>query len=281
MKNNFISSQGLSFSLPYILLVFFIPSIDYLRRLEFLNFGLNFFEIFTREPIFLLELYILDILIGDNSIFIARIINIYLCIIFILILVNKDQLSNLNKIIIIYNPISFFLIFNINAQLLATLSIYWVARDFKNSGFHAAIAPFFHFIGLAAVFVFFLKKSAYLFLIFLAGLSLIFALNIDYFLDLFDFIYQFYNFILNKFNVYINYQINQMHSFLSFLLIFVSLVIVVIKRRINYRYLFLFISVLSLSFLSLDYKFFSRIIFSFEFLLIYEMILCTKIKYEQ
>ena len=80
---------GIIFSLPYLLLVSVIPSIDIEMRLNFLNMELSIFDIITREPFFYIELYILEIFFGGGAANIARGLNIFISIFLILILGQK------------------------------------------------------------------------------------------------------------------------------------------------------------------------------------------------
>jgi hypothetical protein len=271
---------GIIFSLPYLFLIPVIPSIDAEMRLNFLNMELSIFDIITREPFFYIELYILEIFFGGGAANIARGLNIFISIFLILILGQKDRLSFLSLFLLIYNPISFFLIFNINPQLLATISIFWVIKNYNNSVIVALLAPLFHLFGLLAIVILLFRKGLVfgpiLFFIICLGIFLkpsfvVQASNIIIFL---------YDFIIFKLIAYTEYSTNIMHAIFTFALVYFSLIIFFVKRSISYRPILLFCSVFILSFLSLDYKFFSRLIFSFEFMLIYEIISTTNFKFK-
>ena len=73
-----LARKSLLLSFPYFVLVFFIFSIDYEARANSLFYDLNLFDLFTREPFFLFELYLLNILFGESAITIARMINIFI-----------------------------------------------------------------------------------------------------------------------------------------------------------------------------------------------------------
>ncbi len=267
MKQQSISTKSLILSIPYFILVFLISSVDYEARLSSLTHNFSLFGFFTREPIFLLELYFLNIFLGEPAVAIARLINIYVSVLFILILSRKDQLSKKKELLLIFNPISFFLIFNINAQLMATLFCYWVYRNHNNSFIVSFMAPLFHLIGLIAVGLYFFRKSY-----FLVPLSMLLLVYFVFGRELTTF-FQLFNFIIIKLSDYSTYETNILHTIFTFTLIFFSFFILFIMQKASMRFFTFFLSVFFLSFLSIDYKFFSRIIFSFEFLLIYEIIL--------
>ena len=266
-----LARKSLFLSFPYFVLVFFISSIDYEARANSLFYDLNLFDLLTREPFFLFELYLLNSLFGESAITIARMINIFISIFFILILTRKDDLTTNKELLLIYNPISFFLIFNINAQLIATLCCYWVYRNHNKSFAIAMIAPLFHLIGLVAIGIYFFRKSLFLIplSIFLIGF-LIFESELLFFI--LNTAYLIFDFIIYKLITYTAYETNILHTIFTFSLISISFFILCFMQKVSLRFLMFFISVFFLSFLSIDYKFFSRLIFSFEFLLLYEII---------
>ena len=133
------------------------------------------------------------------------------------------------------------------------------------------IAPLFHLIGLVAIGIYFFRKSLFLIplSIFLIGF-LIFESELLFFI--LNTAYLIFDFIIYKLITYTAYETNILHTIFTFSLISISFFILCFMQKVSLRFLMFFISVFFLSFLSIDYKFFSRLIFSFEFLLLYEII---------
>jgi len=265
----------LIFSLPYITLVYFIPSIDYLRRYTVADSQFNVFDILTQEPFIIIELYIFDLISGTSAVTVTRIINIILCIYWILKLSKMDGVNLIGNTIVIYNPISFFLIFNINPQLLATLAIYQVARDKGKTGYISFLAPSFHMLGLLAIAIKLIKRLNIIIWAFPALMLALYFISPD---TTFYILQPAFNFIYSKLTAYSEYEVNRLHFIVSVSIFTASTLVLMLRQKGSRLFIALYILISLLSVLALDSKFASRLLFSIEFILIYEIVRKVRFK---
>jgi hypothetical protein len=246
--------------IPYLLFLINTENHDWNARLSTSKNSEVFLNL-LQEPALNISIIIFDNIF--NNYYVVWYFYSYVIIFIMLHYLNKMHINNFGKLLVIFNPVMFYLVTNIQGQAIATLGIIG-AIFVSRSRFLILIAPFFHIIGLFA-------WLSYLYTI---NIKLVYGLlTVGLFFIFFNTEWQFYvdmyyALILNKINAYQEYSINVYARVFHGLILFISGVTFIVSKKSSSYWIYIAL-LCSLVFIIYGGKLSQRVLMTISAILIF------------
>jgi len=253
----------LPYFILYLLFIINTENHDWAARLA-ISKNSEIFLNLLQEPALNISIIIFDNIF--NNYYVVWYFYSYVIIFIMLHYLDEMRINHLGKFFIIFNPVMFYLITNIQGQAIATLGI--IGAIFINrSKFLILIAPFFHIIGLFAWFSY----------IRTINIKLVFGLlAVGLFFMLFNTAWQFYldmyyALIFNKINAYQEYSTNAYSIVFHGLILFISVITFIVRKKSSSYWIYMAL-LCSLVFIIYDGKLSQRILMTISAILIFYIV---------
>jgi hypothetical protein len=250
----------LPYFIPYLLLIINTENHDWNARLATSKNSEVFLNL-LQEPALNVSIIIFDNIF--NNYYSVWYFYSYVIIFIMLHYLDKIHINHFGKFFVIFNPVMFYLVTNIQGQAIATLGVVG-AIFMSRAKFLIFIAPFFHIIGLFAWLSYLYTINIKLvYGLLTAGLFFIFFnTGWQFYVDMY------YELILNKVNAYQEYSTNIYSRVFHGLILFISGVTFIVSKKSSSYWIYMAL-LCSLAFIIYDGKLSQRVLMTISAILIF------------